>query len=125
MTDQELIEAFYADIRREAEHTVDPEWLYDLFNFKDHEATYREFFELLPEPLRSYAFEETCQVDHMESIVDLEDLFDYGFVWHRSKHGQVWRELNSIVGKLLDDYDKMTIPTVEELLSIPPFHSAG
>jgi hypothetical protein len=114
MTDQELIEAFYADIKQPHDNN---NWVDRLFKFPDHRATYGEFFDVLPEPLRSYARAEIQTGRELEDTVTLRNLFDYAFTWAESEHGKIWCGLWHDVDRLLDDKE-VTVPTIEELLKL-------
>ena len=114
MTDQELIEAFYADIKQTQEND---NWFDKLFEFREHRATYGEFFEVLPEPIRSYARAEIQTGRDLEDTVYLRNLFDYAFTWAESEHGKIWSRLWQDVDCLLDGRE-VTVPTIEKLLKL-------
>lgn len=109
MTDQELINLFYEDIKNSAE----PSWWDNLCNLE--EATYQEFFLLLPEPIRTYAFAE--HENDLDDETTLRDLFDEGFTWSDAKHGKIWQRLFRVINAKLDG-KHVDLPTNEELLSL-------
>jgi len=106
MTEQEIIARFYEDIK--TTHNVD--WYRKLLELPKR-STYGEFFAVLPEPLGSYAVNETRQ--KFDKPTTLSCVFDGGFLWSETKHGNVWRRLHAFVNR---DYGDKVVPTVEELL---------
>jgi len=109
MTDQELLKRFYDDIKQSS----DPSWFDNLFKFPKHQATYRQFFEVLPEPLRGYALEE-CESE-LTITNNLADVFDQGFTWSEATHGKAWNRLYRAIDGRLHGRDT-NMPTVDYLL---------
>jgi len=109
MTDQELITLFYEDIK----NSVELSWFDNLCNLDV--ASYQEFFNTLPEPIRSYAFAET---DHnIDKQTTLKDVFDDGFTWADARHGKIWDHLFHIIHSKRHGVH-VDPPNVNDLLSL-------
>jgi len=113
MTEEELVKRFYEDIKQTSESGT---WFTKLFEFPDNRATYREFFDVLPEPLREYAYSDTTKKMVLGSSVNLTTIFNTGFFWSACDRGKVWRRLN---GKVCDKFRGFDVGevTVEGLLA--------
>lgn len=106
MTEEELVKLWYDDIQQ----LSDASWFDKLFELPNG-STYEQFFAVLPEPLGSYAVDETRKKFNQSTT--LQYVFDQGFLWSAAKHGKVWRKLHSLVNHRKD---VTKVPTVEELL---------
>jgi hypothetical protein len=84
----DLLKAFYSDI--EEQHSVSK----SPFDGKDNRfmLTPREAFEMLPQDIRDHAYSE-CRTG-LDREYYLGEIFNVGFHWLTSKHGDYWRKLH-------------------------------
>ena len=89
MTEDQILNAFYSDIKEE--HT-DPWKDVKALAGKEIKMSCKEIFEMFPEPVREEAYLDNRGMD-LNIIMNLRDIFNEAFNWTHSKHGKFWRAM--------------------------------
>jgi len=93
MTEDQIIQAFYEDIKTHKVYefnSKDWQWFIDRRQSTERYVA-SELLWRLPDPISQFAYREMRGTPG--DTCELEDFFSIAFNWSKSKHGSLWKQL--------------------------------